>query len=126
MALTISDTKIDQFYRSLVFQAIMDNTDLNLYEKTIMNYILRKTLHFKKWTDRISMYKIKTDTQMSLAKVRQCLSSLEEKKLLKINHSKGGHTDGKSKWHEFSISDELLFKVFDSWVEEKEELGVEF
>lgn len=123
--LVINDIDLDQFYKSIMFQKISDIANVDLYERTILFYIFRKTIHFNKWADRISMFKIKQDTKMSLTKVRQSVRSLERKNLIAINKSLGGHTSEKTKWNEFSIAESFIFHIHELWEIERDSLGIE-
>ena len=124
--ISISGTKLDNFYLTLVFQNISDNQELDMFEKTIALYIFRKTMHHKKWEDNISMYAMKKDTKMSLAKVRASIKTLEDKDIITIIKSVGGHRKDKSKWNTFAISDTIIYQVFDTWEYEKEKLYTDF
>ena len=118
-----NEVKIDSFFKCLLFQLIIDTDKLDMYEKTILNYIVRKTIHYRqenntdfvKWSDFISMYKMKKDTGMSLAKVRSSIKSLEQKHIIKVIRSVGGITNDKTKWNEFSLSDGLIKIVYKKW-----------
>lgn len=119
--------EIDSFFKVLLFQLITDTPKMDMYEKTIFHYITRKTIHYRldskehekkptKWSDFISMYKMKKDTGMSLAKVRSSIKSLEDKRIITVNRSLGGITKDKTRWNEFSISDGLVKIVYERWI----------
>lgn len=115
--------ELDEFYKSLLFQEILDS-EFSKYEKYVLLVVLRKTLHFDKWSDRLAMHWLSTATGISLPKLRETIKQLEYKGLLKVQHSKGGRTDKRDKFNEYSLSDELLFKVFNEWYDIKDEYGI--
>jgi len=100
--------ELDEFYKSLIFQEILDS-EFSKYEKYVLLVVLRKTLHFNKWSDRLAMYWLSTATGISLPKLRETLKQLEFKGLLDIEHSKGGRTSKRDKFNSYKLSDELLF-----------------
>ncbi len=115
--------ELDEFFKSLVFQEILDG-DFSKYEKFVLLVVLRKTLHFNKWSDRIAMHWLSKATGISLPKLRETIKQLEYKGLLDIKHSKGGRTSKKEKFNEYTLSDALIFKVFGEWYNIKEECGI--
>ena len=115
--------ELDEFFKSLVFQEILDG-DFSRFEKFVLLVVLRKTLHFNKWSDRIAMYWLSKATGIGLTKLRDTIKQLEYKGLLEVEHSKGGRTSKKEKFNEYALSEELLFKVFGEWYDIKEECGV--
>ena len=117
------EIEIDEFYKSLLFQEILDS-EFSKYEKYVLLVVLRKTLHFNKWSDRLAMHWLSTATGISLPKLRETLKQLEFKGLINIKHSKGGRTSKRDKFNEYRLSDELLFKVFHSWYEIKDDNGI--
>jgi len=117
------EIELDEFYKSLMFQEILDG-EFTKYEKYVLLVILRKTLHFNKWRDRLAMFWLSKATGISLPKLRETIKQLEYKGLLNVRHSKGGRTSKADKFNEYSLSDALLFKVFNEWADIKEEYGI--
>ena len=117
------EIEIDEFYKSLLFQEILDS-EFSKYEKYVLLVVLRKTLHFNKWSDRLAMHWLSTATGIGMSKLRETLKQLEHKGLLNVQHSKGGRTEKRDKFNEYRLSDELLFKVFHSWYEIKDDNGI--
>ena len=115
--------ELDEFYKSLVFQEILDS-EFTKYEKYVLLVVLRKTLHFNKWSDRLAMYWLSKATGIGVSKLRETIKQLELKGLLEIKHSKGGRTSSADKFNEYSLSEQLLFKVFNDWTDIKEDYGI--
>ena len=111
-------TDLDEFYKSLVFQYIMDG-NFSRDERDVMLVIFRKTLHFDKWDDHLGIHWLSKSAGMCESKLRKTLKQLEEKSLIEIVHSKGGRRDSNKKFSKFSLSDELIFLVLDKWEEIK-------
>jgi len=115
--------ELDEFYKSLVFQEILDS-EFTKYEKYVLLVVLRKTLHFNKWSDRLAMYWLSKATGLSMVKLRETIKQLELKGLLEVKHSKGGRISSADKFNEYSLSEQLLFKVFNDWVDIKDDYGI--
>lgn len=114
--------KLDEFYKSLLFQRIMDG-DFNRDERDVLLVVFRKTVHFDKWYDRLSIYAFSKAVGICQSKLRQTITQLEAKGLLEVDKSKGGRTDSTKKYNKFSLSKDLIFLVSDRWLEIKEENG---
>lgn len=117
-----TNIKLDEFFKSLLFQHIMDG-EYSRNERDIMLVILRKTIHFGKWSDRVAMYWLATATGIGEVTLRETLKRLEAKGLLNIVKSKGGRTASQKKFNEFSFSDELLTFIFEKWYIIKDKKG---
>ena len=117
--------KIDNFYKSLLFQKIMDE-DFNRNERDILLVIFRKTLHFEKWKDNLGMYSFSQSVGICDKTLRQTIIQLEAKGLIEIEKSKGGNTGSPDRLNKFSLSNELIFLVADRWVEIKENNGYSY
>jgi DNA-binding HxlR family transcriptional regulator len=115
--------ELDEFYKTLMFQEILDG-DFDKYEKFVLLVVLRKTLHFNKWSDRLAMHWLSKATGLSMQKLRDTLKQLEAKGLLEINKSTGGRTLKRGRFNEYSLSEELIFKVFNVWYDIKDENGI--
>ncbi len=114
---------LDEFYKSLMFQYIMDG-DFNRNERDILLVIFRKTVHFEKWEDRISMYALCKAVGISETTLRATLERLEEKCLINIKRSKGGKcVYSNKKYNAFSLHTYLINAVYQKWEETKLENG---
>ncbi|PLY08343.1 MAG: hypothetical protein C0625_01790 [Arcobacter sp.] len=114
---------LDEFYKSLMFQQLMDS-DLNRNERDVLLVVFRKTLHYEKWSDRISMHWLsKKGVGISINTLRVTLERLENKGLIEITRSTGGKSESSKRFNEFKISDYLLGTVYRRWEEIKIENG---
>lgn len=113
---------IDEFYKSLMFQQIMDS-DLNRNERDVLLVIFRKTIHYEKWKDRISMYWLSKAVGISDLTLRATLERLENKSLIDINRSTGGKSTSNKKYNEFKIHTYFTSMVFKKWENIKLENG---
>lgn len=114
--------KLDEFYKSLLFQLIMDGS-FNRDERDVLLVVFRKTIHFDKWDDRLAIFKFSKDVGVCQSKLRQTIMQLEAKGLLEVHKSKGGRTDSIKKYNKFSLSRDLVTLVTDKWIEIKESHG---
>jgi len=113
---------LDEFYKSMMFQRVMDG-DFSRDERDLMLVISRKTLHFDKWYDHLSIHWLAGAVGMCQSKLRKTIKQLEAKGLVEVERSKGGRIDSPKKYSKFSLSDELIFIVVDDWHKIKEEQG---
>ncbi len=114
--------KLDEFYKSLVFQHIMDG-DFSRNERDTLLVIFRKTIHFEKWTDRIAVHSLCKSVGICETTLRATLLTLEEKCLVKIKRSRGGKCSCDKKYNSYGLHNYLLELVFRKWEEIKLENG---
>ena len=110
---------LDEFYKSLMFQYLMDN--YNKYERDVMLVIFRKTLHFEKWEDRLSMNWLRTSVGISDNTLRATIKRLEAKNLIEIKRSQGGKCNSEKKYNKFSLSMYIIDAVYAKWLEIKDD-----
>jgi Fe2+ or Zn2+ uptake regulation protein len=113
---------LDEFFKSLMFQQVMDS-DLSRNERDVLLVIFRKTIHYEKWNDRISMYWLSKTVGISLTTLRVTLGRLENKSFIDVTRSTGGKTVSSKKYNEFSIHTYLVNMVFKKWEEIKLDNG---
>lgn len=114
--------KLDEFFKSLMFQQIMDS-ELSRNERDVLLVIFRKTIHFEKWRDRISMHWLSKAVGISDTTLRITLSRLEEKSLIEIKRSPGGKSNNSYKFNEFKINTYFTSMVMRKWEMIKVENG---
>ena len=105
---------LDEFFKSLMFQRIMDS-DLNRNERDVLLVIFRKTIHYEKWTDRISMYWLSKAVGISDNTLRAAIERLENKSFIDVVRSTGGKSTSSKKYNEFSIHTYFVNMVFQKW-----------
>jgi len=110
---------LDNFYKSLLFQEIMDS-DLLKEEKNVLLVISRKTIHFNKWVDYISNYQMVKMTGLTRLLLKRTVYQLESKGVITVSKSSGGRGGVDSRLNGYSISDDLIFKVGRYWVDYSE------
>ncbi|RUM45482.1 MAG: hypothetical protein DSY46_02845 [Hydrogenimonas sp.] len=116
------DFEIDEFYKSLMFQEIMDG-GFSRNERDVMLVIFRKTVHFNKWSDRIGNHWLCKAVGIGENTLRATLRQLEAKGLIDIKRSSGGRSISPKRFSLFSLSDEFATMVFNRWLKAKEENG---
>ena len=105
-------------YRNMMFAKLWDSQNMSPKERVVAIMIYRQTIHFKKKWDRISIPRIMKISGMGRRKVIEIIEMLEGKAIIKVDRSKGGNTStNHSKFHNFSISEELIQMVFWEWKE---------
>jgi hypothetical protein len=105
---------LDEFFKSLMFQRIMD-AELNRNERDVLLVIFRKTIHYEKWTDRISMYWLSKAVGISDNTLRAAIERLENKSFIDVVRSTGGKSTSSKKYNEFSIHTYFVNMVFQKW-----------
>lgn len=113
---------LDEFFKSLMFQQIMDS-DLNRNERDVMLVIFRKTIHYEKWSDRISMHWLCKAVGISDTTLRVTLERLENKSFLDVTRSTGGKSKSSKKYNEFKIHTYFINMVYERWETIKEDNG---
>ena len=116
--------ELDEFFKTLMFQKIMDS-GFSQAERDMLLVVLRQTIHYNKWSDRISVHRLSQLVGVGTAKLRQTIKQLEAKGLLEIQQSKGGRTESALRFSKFSLSNELISIVAKYWLEIKWENGFE-
>ncbi|WP_193151288.1 replication protein [Sulfurimonas sediminis] len=114
--------KIDEFYKSLLFQFIMDSNFLR-NERDLLLVIKRKTLHFGKVSDHLSFSWLMKATGLKRVTLRNTINTAEQKGLITIKKSKGGRIDSATKYSEYRISSTMLQYVGKEWLKIKDGEG---
>lgn len=97
--------------------------DFSRNERDTMLVILRKTLHFNKWNDRLAIHWLAKAVGVGQATIRKVLEQLEAKGLICVERSKGGRMNSTKKYNSFGLDTELITLVFHDWIKIKEEAG---
>ena len=114
------DHAMDNFYKSLMFQEIMDG-DLLKEEKNVLLVISRKTLHYGKWVDYISNYQMVKMTGLYREILKRTISQLESKGIITVSKSSGVRGGVEEKLNGYSLSTDYIFLVCNKWLDYKEE-----
>lgn len=108
--------KLDEFYKSLMFQYIMDMDSINKDERDILLLIFRKTIHFNKYSDRLGIYFISKSVGIGQVKTRKIIKQLEYLELIYVERSTGGRIKSEKKFHLFSLHDSTIETIFFAWL----------
>ena len=123
MAFTVTyndeDFEIDNFCKVLMFQNIVD-MDIDNNTKSLLLFILRKTLCFDKLSDRLSMHFLSKQLRISDKTLRNTVKNALNEKLIQVDYSRGGKTSSVSKYNSFALSDLLLIDLIDYVIEIRE------
>jgi len=112
--------EIDYFFESLLYRYIID-LNIKPNEKSIMIFIARKTIGFKKLTDHIGIQEFIYNSMLKEVAVKNTIKSLLYQNLIKKNQSVGGKTKSRSRFSEYAINDQVMCKVLDMWIDIKME-----
>lgn len=115
--------KLDDFYKSLMFQKIMDS-DFTRNERDTLLVVFRKTIHYDKWEDFISMYWLGQSVGIGDTTLRITIKRLNEKGLINFKPSTGGKTKSSKKYNSFGISSYLINDVYQKWIKIKDDCGI--
>ncbi len=107
-------TKLDHFFKSLMFQAIFDK-DFDRDERDVLLVIFRKTLHFNKQWDRLSIGELSQKAGPCEAKIKLVLKRLEAKAFIDIRHSRGGRSSSRKRFNAYRLSMYLFEDVFNKY-----------
>jgi len=112
--------KLDEFYKSMMFQYIMDMDSINRDERDILLFIFRKTIHFNKYSDRLGIYFISKSVGIGQVKTRQIIKQLEALELIHVERSTGGRIKSEKKFHLFSLHNSVIEIIFTGWLDIKD------
>ena len=91
------------FYKSLMFQAILDN-EFDRDERDVLLVIFRKTLHYNKQWDYISVGELSYLSGASERKTKEAVKRLESKAFIDVRRYKGGRSQSRSRFNAYRIS----------------------
>ena len=99
---------VDNFCKIIMFQNIIDMEEIDNNSKNLLLYILRKTLCFNKFNDRLAMYHLQKQLKISENTLRKTIKYCEENNLISIERSVGGKTSRKERFNLFRLHNDLL------------------
>lgn len=111
---------LDDFFKSIVFQYIMDTDYIDRDERDILLMIFRKTIHFNKWEDHLGVYWLSKNIGMGQDKLRRTIRSMEKKGVITVHYSKGGRVAHEKKFHRFSMHKKYVNKILEIWILSKQ------
>lgn len=121
MSITYNNEEInlDYFFESLLYRHLID-MKIKPIQKSILLFIARKTIGFKKVTDRIGIKEFEWKLEVKDYTIKKNLKELYEDGIIDINYSNGGKTQSRERFNEYQISNNILSQLVDEWLEIKE------
>ena len=115
----IEEINLDYFFESLLYRHLID-MKIKPIQKSILLFIARKTIGFKKTTDRIGIKEFEWKLEVKDYTIKKNLKELYEDGIIDINYSNGGKTQSRERFNEYQISNNILSQLVDEWLEIKE------
>ena len=113
------EINLDYFFEPLLYRHLID-MKIKPIQKSILLFIARKTIGFKKITDRIGIKEFEWNLEVKDYTIKKNLRELYEAGIIDINYSNGGKTQSRERFNEYQISNNLLSQLVDEWLEIKE------
>ena len=113
------EINVDYFFESLLYRHLID-MKIKPIQKSILLFIARKTIGFKKTTDRIGIKEFEWKLEVKDYTIKKNLKELYEDGIIDINYSNGGKTQSRERFNEYQISNNILSQLVDEWLEIKE------
>lgn len=113
------EINVDYFFESLLYRHLID-MKIKPIQKSILLFIARKTIGFKKTTDRIGIKEFEWKLEVKDYTIKKNLKELYEDGIIDINYSNGGKTQSRERFNEYQISNNILSQLVDKWLEIKE------
>ena len=113
------EINLDYFFESLLYRHLID-MKIKPIQKSILLFIARKTIGFKKITDRIGIKEFEWNLEITDHTVKKNLKELYEAGIIDINYSSGGKTQSRERFNEYQISNNILSQLINEWLEIKE------
>ena len=96
------EINLDYFFESLLYRHLID-MKIKPIQKSILLFIARKTIGFKKITDRIGIKEFEWNLEVTDHTVKKNLRELYEAGIININYSNGGKTQSRERFNEYQI-----------------------
>ena len=113
------EINLDYFFESLLYRHLID-MKIKPIQKSILLFIARKTIGFKKINDHIGIKEFEWNLETSSHTIKKNLKELYETGIININYSNGGKTQSRERFNEYQISNNILSELIDKWLEIKE------
>ncbi len=118
----LNKIKVDHFFKSLTFQVLFDK-NFNRDERDILLVIFRKTTHFNKMWDRLSIQEISEISGLYEKKTKDILKRLESKAFIDVIHSKGGRGSSRERFNAYRLGLYLFDDIFKKYNQAKRDHG---
>ena len=113
------EINLDYFFESLLYRHLID-MKIKPIQKSILLFIARKTIGFKKITDRIRIKEFEWNLEIKDYTIKKNIKELEKLDLIKVEYSNGGKTQSRERFNKYQISNNILSELIDEWLEIKE------
>ena len=113
------EINLDYFFESLLYRRLID-MKIKPIQKSILLFIARKTIGFKKTTDRIGIKEFEWDLEVKDYTIKKNIKELEKLDLIKVEYSNGGKSKSMERVNKYQISNNILSELIDKWLEIKE------
>ena len=113
------EINLDYFFESLLYRHLID-MKIKPIQKSILLFIARKTIGFKKTTDNIGIKEFEWKLEVKDYTIKKNIKELEKLDLIEVEYSNGGKTQSRERFNKYQISNNILSELIDKWLEIKE------
>ena len=89
-------------------------------QKSILLFIARKTIGFKKINDHIGIKEFEWNLEVKDYTIKKNIKELEKLDLIEVEYSSGGKSQSRKRFNEYKISNNILSQLINEWLEIKE------
>ena len=113
------EINLDYFFESLLYRHLID-MKIKPIQKSILLFIARKTIGFKKITDNIGIKEFEWNLEVKDYTIKKNIKELEKLDLIEVEYSSGGKSQSRKRFNEYKISNNILSQLINEWLEIKE------
>ncbi len=113
------EINLDYFFESLLYRHLID-MKIKPIQKSILLFIARKTIGFKKITDHIGIKEFEWNLEVKDYTIKKNIKELEKLDLIEVEYSSGGKSQSRKRFNEYKISNNILSQLINEWLEIKE------
>lgn len=113
------EINLDYFFESLLYRHLID-MKIKPIQKSILLFIARKTIGFKKITDNIGIKEFEWNLEVKDYTIKKNIKELEKLDLIEVEYSNGGKSQSRERFNKYQISNNILSELIDEWLEIKE------
>ena len=113
------EINLDYFFESLLYRHLID-MKIKPIQKSILLFIARKTIGFKKITDNIGIKEFEWNLEVKDYTIKKNIKELEKLDLIEVEYSNGGKSQSRKRFNEYKISNNILSHLINEWLEIKE------
>ena len=113
------EINLDYFFESLLYRHLID-MKIKPIQKSILLFIARKTIGFKKTTDNIGIKEFEWKLEVKDYTIKKNIKELEKLDLIEVEYSNGGKSKSRERFNKYQISNNILSQLISEWLEIKE------